>query len=97
MALGTSKKNLFAMIVLQSMRPVTIGLGVGLILSLAASHLLRTLLYGLGTIDAFSFIWVSLFFMAISLFAAYVPSRAARESILSLPYAMNEAMPNKFV
>jgi hypothetical protein len=88
MALGASKRSLFAMIVRQSMRPVIIGLGVGLILSLAASYLLRTLLYGLGTIDAISFIWVSLFFMTIALFAAHIPSRAATrvDPVIALRY-----------
>jgi hypothetical protein len=88
MALGASKGSLFTLILRQSMRPVIIGLGAGLILSLAASHLLRTLLYGLGTIDAISFIWVSLFFMAIALFAAYMPSRAATrvDPVVALRY-----------
>jgi ABC-type lipoprotein release transport system permease subunit len=38
---------------------------------------LRGLLYGLHTVDAISFIGVSLLFLAIALVAAYAPSRRA--------------------
>jgi predicted permease len=77
MALGASKGRLFGLILRESMRPVIVGLGVGIVLSLCASHLLRTLLYGLGTVDVLSFAGVSLFFLAIASFATYIPSRAA--------------------
>jgi predicted permease len=88
MALGASKRNLFSLILRESIRPVIIGLGVGIVLSLWASHLLRILLYGLGAVDFVSFAGVSLFFLAIASFAAYLPSRNATrvDPVVALRY-----------
>jgi putative ABC transport system permease protein len=56
---------------------VLAGLLVGIVLAVGASYLLRGLLYGLNTIDAVSFVGVSLLFLAVALLAAYAPSRRA--------------------
>jgi ABC-type lipoprotein release transport system permease subunit len=58
-------------------RPVLAGLLVGMLLAVGASFLLRAVLHGLSTVDGLSFAGVSVFFLAIALFAAWVPSRRA--------------------
>ena len=65
----------------ESTRPVLAGLLVGMFLAVGASYLLRGILYGLNTVDGISFAGVSLLFLAIALFAAYLPSRRAMRSI----------------
>jgi len=88
MALGASKRSVLAVILRESTRPVLAGLGAGVILALGASYVLRTLLYGLGTVDAISFIGVSVLFLGIALLAAYVPSRTAMrvDPVVALRY-----------
>ena len=77
MALGAKKGAILALMLRESTRPVLVGLLAGMSLAVGASHLLRKVLYGLNTVDGISFIGVSVLFLAISLFAAYVPSRTA--------------------
>jgi hypothetical protein len=76
-ALGAKKRDILGLMLRESTRPVLIGLLVGMTLSIGASYLLHGILYGLNTIDPISFVGVSLLFLAIALFAAYVPSRRA--------------------
>ncbi len=77
MALGASKANVLRLILGESARPVIVGIGVGLVLAIGVSRVLRTLLYGLAPVDAVSFIGVSMLLLIIALLAAYLPSRKA--------------------
>jgi ABC-type antimicrobial peptide transport system permease subunit len=77
MALGARKKDVLQMIVFESARPVMLGLIVGAFAAAGAARLLRSLLFGIGALDPVSFLGVGLLFLAISLFAAYLPARRA--------------------
>ena len=76
-ALGAKKRDILGLILRESTRPVLAGLIVGVTLSVGASYLLRGILYGVNIIDSISLIGVSVLFLAIALFAAYLPSRRA--------------------
>jgi hypothetical protein len=77
MAIGAQKRDIFALMMRESIRPVSAGLLVGMLLAVGASHLLRRVLYGLNTVDAISFAGGSLLFLSIALFATLPPSRRA--------------------
>lgn len=77
MALGAQKRDILALTMRESTRPVIAGLLAGLVLAAGASHLLRGVLYGLNTIDAVSFGGASLLFLAIAPVATWPPSRRA--------------------
>lgn len=77
MAMGAQRRNIFSLIMRESLYPVVAGLLEGMVLAVASSHLLRGVLYGLNTIDAISFAGVSLLFLAIALLATWSPSRRA--------------------
>jgi predicted permease len=77
MALGARKGDVLRLIVLESGRPVLLGLIVGVAAASAASRLLRSLLFGLHTLDPISFAGVGLLFLLIALLAAYLPARRA--------------------
>ena len=51
MAIGARKRNVLALMLLGSLRPVVFGLMSGTVLALGASRLLRGVLYGLSAID----------------------------------------------
>jgi ABC-type antimicrobial peptide transport system permease subunit len=77
MAVGARKRNILALMMGESLRPVVAGLLAGMVLAAVASHLLRGVLYGFNTVDAISFVGVSLLFLAIALVATWPPSRRA--------------------
>ena len=77
MALGAQKRDILGLMLREITRPVLAGLLVGMFLAVGASYLLRGALHGLNTVDGISFAGVSLSFLAIALFAAWLPSRQA--------------------
>jgi len=77
MALGARKADVLRLIVLESGRPVMLGLIVGAAAAAGASHVLQSLLFGLGTLDPVSFLGVGFVFLVIALLAAYLPALRA--------------------
>ncbi len=77
MAIGAQKRDVLGLILRESIRPVLAGLAIGMLLAAGASYLLRSVLYGLNTIDGVSFAGMSLLFLTVALLAAYPPSRRA--------------------
>ena len=77
MALGAKRSDILGLVLRESARPVLIGLLAGMLLSVGASYLMRAILYGLNIVDGISYIGVSTLFLAIALFAAYIPARRA--------------------
>ncbi len=88
MALGAKKSDVLILMLRESTRPVVAGLIAGICLAEGASYLLRSVLYGLHTVDFISFAGVSFMFLAIALLASYVPSRKAMrvDPIVALRY-----------
>ena len=77
MALGAQNRNVLALVMRGSLRPVVAGLLLGMVLAVGASRLLRGVLYGLSAIDVVSFAGASLLFLVIALAASWLPSRRA--------------------
>ena len=77
MALGAARRDVLALILGQSAKPVVIGLFVGLVGSVVVSRLLSSLLFGISSLDPVTFAGVSLFLMSVALTASYIPARRA--------------------
>ncbi len=88
MALGARKGNILGLMLREGMRPVVAGLVTGMGLAVGTSYFLRGVLYGLKGVDAVSFGGVSALFLAIALFASYLPSRRAMrvDPVVALRY-----------
>lgn len=88
MAIGANKRDILALMVRESGGPVLIGLLIGMVLAAGVSQLLRGVLYGLGRVDAPSFVGASLLFLAIALVATWLPSRRAMrvDPVVALRY-----------
>jgi ABC-type antimicrobial peptide transport system permease subunit len=88
MALGAKKGDVVRLMLRESSRPVVAGLLAGVVLAVGASYLLRGILYGMSAVDGVSFLGTSTLFLAIALFAAYVPSRHAMrvDPVVALRY-----------
>lgn len=77
MALGAEPQSIIRMVVASGARMVVTGAAAGLAVALALSGLMKSLLYGIGPRDPFTFIVAPAAFAVVALFAAYVPARRA--------------------
>jgi predicted permease len=77
MALGATRADVHAMVVLQCMRPVFAGLTLGVAAALALGRVLSHLLFGVSAHDPAIFAGVVGLLTAVSLMACYGPARGA--------------------
>jgi putative ABC transport system permease protein len=76
-SLGADGADVVRLVVGQGMRPVLVGLGVGLGAAYAGVHLLQALLFGVASRDLATFVLVAGFLSAVALVASYIPARRA--------------------
>jgi putative ABC transport system permease protein len=77
MALGARSATVVRHVLAQGMTPAIAGLAFGLAGALAATRLLRTMLYGVGPSDLLTFTLTGLLLLAVALAASYLPARPA--------------------
>ena len=76
-ALGAEQRDILKLIVGQGMVLVAIGAGIGLVLALAATRVLKSLLFGVSATDPLTFTVVVVVLIAVALLACYLPARRA--------------------
>jgi putative ABC transport system permease protein len=76
-ALGASRRSVFALVLGQSLRLVLSGLALGIGASLALARTLASFLYATASSDAFTFVGVSALLLVVAVLAGYVPARRA--------------------
>ena len=76
-ALGAQRRDVLRMVIGESAQLALIGIAIGVALSLAASRLISSLLFGVKAVDPLTFIVVSAMLGAVALLASYVPARRA--------------------
>jgi macrolide transport system ATP-binding/permease protein len=76
-ALGANRGDIFRMIVGQGAAITSIGVGVGLVASLALTRFLSSQLFGISARDPLTFASVALLLTAVALMACYIPARRA--------------------
>jgi len=70
-------RDILKLIVGQGMVLIAIGAGIGLVLALAATRLLKSLLFGVSATDPLTFVSVVAGLMGVALLACYLPARRA--------------------
>jgi ABC-type antimicrobial peptide transport system permease subunit len=65
------------MVVLHSLRLAAAGVAIGLVGAIAATRVMRSLLFGVSPTDPLTLVAVSLVLLALAMFASYVPARRA--------------------
>ncbi len=77
MTLGAGRREVIRLILSGAMRPVIVGVALGVAAAAAISQVLASVLYGLSPIDPIAFVGVTLFLVAIALLASFIPARRA--------------------
>jgi predicted permease len=77
MAIGAAAGDVVRLVMRQGMVLVLAGTGVGLVGAVAASRLIRGILYGSGANDPLTFVAVPLVLMGVSMLATWIPARRA--------------------
>ena len=77
MALGARRRDVLILLLRQSMKPVVVGMLLGITAAAATSRLLAALLFGLSSADPLAFLGVSAALASVALLASYIPARRA--------------------
>jgi predicted permease len=77
MALGAGRGDVFRMTLRQGLRLTMIGLGAGIIVSLACTQFLRGMLYGVTATDWLTFAFVAVALALVALAACVIPAQRA--------------------
>lgn len=77
MALGAQQRDVLALVVRQGMLMTLTGVGIGLVGAFAATRVLASLLFGVGTHDPLTFIGISVLLAGVALLASFIPARRA--------------------
>jgi putative ABC transport system permease protein len=88
MAMGAQTGGVLRLVVGQGMRQALLGVAAGLLLALAATRIVASLLYGISRTDPAIFAGASAVLLVVALAACYIPARrAARvDPVVSLRY-----------
>ena len=76
-ALGARSQDVLTMILGQGLRPVLIGIGIGVAGALALTRAVQSLLFGVTATDPLTFCAVILLLVTTALLACYIPARRA--------------------
>ena len=77
MALGARRRDVLGMVVVRGALLTVAGLAAGIVIALAVTRLLATLLFGVAPTDLETFTCVSAALLAARLAASYLPARRA--------------------
>src|SRR6266496_2649228 len=77
MALGAQRSDVLKLVLLRSLKLISAGTIIGLIVALMSTHTLRALLYSVSAFDAATFALVTILLGAIALAASYLPAMRA--------------------
>jgi putative ABC transport system permease protein len=76
-AIGATRRDIFGLVLGQSVRLVLVGLGVGVVAALTLGRTLSTFLYGVSPYDPLTFAVVIAVLLGTALLAGYLPGRRA--------------------
>ena len=77
MALGAETRDVLKLVLRQAMKLVLLGAVIGVAASLAVTQIMRSMLFGLSTIDPVTYLAVTSLLVSVALLACYIPARRA--------------------
>jgi putative ABC transport system permease protein len=87
-AIGAQRSDIMRLLLREGVILTAIGLAIGLLVALACSRVVSSLLYDISTSDPATFVGVSLILIAVALLACYIPARRATrvDPVVALRY-----------
>lgn len=77
MALGADRGNVMAMMMRSALLPIALGLGLGVVLTLAVTRIMSNQLYGVKSYDPFILLGATLILGCCAVIAGFLPARRA--------------------
>jgi putative ABC transport system permease protein len=77
MALGASRSNVLRLVLRNSLIPVQVGAGIGLVGTVAVAQVLSSLLYQISPWDPMTYVAVCVLLAGVAVLASYLPARRA--------------------
>ena len=77
LALGAQRSNVLRMMLGQGLRLAMVGVGVGLLVAVAFTRLLKGLLFGISASDPLTFAAIALLLAGVAVLACWIPARRA--------------------
>lgn len=77
MAMGAQRADVLWMVLGRGLRLTALGIAIGMLLSVASTRMLRSLLYGMSPLDPMAFAAAALGWTAVAMLASYLPARRA--------------------
>jgi len=77
MALGAEAARVRRMVVVEGVRVVALGVGLGVVVALASTRVLGSMLYEVEPVDLGTFLTMSVAMLLVGLSASYLPARRA--------------------
>ena len=79
MALGAQRREILALVVSQGMRPIAVGLLVGVVTAIGVTRFMSKLLFHVRPLDPVTFVVMTVVLAAVGLLACWIPAaRASR-------------------
>ena len=87
-ALGAPRSQLLGMVMRQGLRPVGLGLSVGIFAAMLGGRLLQSLVFGVSPLDPLTFVSVAVIITFVAAVACYIPARRAMnaDAVVALHY-----------
>jgi putative ABC transport system permease protein len=87
-ALGAPRSQLLGMVMRQGLRPVGLGLSVGIFAAMLGGRLLQSLVFGISPLDPLTFVSVAVIITFVAAVACYIPARRAMnaDAVVALHY-----------
>jgi len=77
LALGAGRRDILGLILGQGTKLTLLGVGIGITVAMALTRLMRSLLFGVNSMDHFTFVNVALLLTFVAMLASYIPARRA--------------------